>query len=504
MFPFKTSDEKSSTFKVKIMRRAVAYSLLAAMLAAMYACGEKTNTENTDALTDSSDYTAEEKSPLDDDLGEYDFGGETFVIDTRAMTSDSWLTSVMDVELETGDVLLDSIYRRNRKIEQRFNCQIRERNSDDRNNSARNQMLSGDPEFDVFLLTDRSALVFAQDDLVVPFDTIEQINLEKPYWSPSLNKYLSIGGRLYFAYGDYELIPYDYTHMLLFNKKIADDLNLDSPYELVKSGSWTIDAMSEMMKAATRDLDGNTVMDENDCWGYLSQAHPVLPGFWVGAGAESVSKNADDIPEFTLAGDQHFAEIIEKVFKITWDDGTWFKDVTRANYDTTSRDMFANNKGLFHDSTFYNITLLRGMDTDFGVLPYPKWDSSQGSYYSRVEGGDFPMIPKTNQRLEMTGVILEALASESAKSVIPEYYEKVLKGKGARDDESEDMLDIIYNNRVYDLGDTYWCTSLRGGFLMTMFETGKRDLASNIAKKQSSVEKEINKVVDAFMALNNK
>ena len=196
MVTFKTENEKSSTINAEQLKRVTSTALLTAMLLTLSACGGETLPENTDpsSTESSSEATETQKSPLDDDLGEYDFGGETFVIDTRAMTSESWLTSVIDVELETGDVLLDSIYRRNRKIEQRFNCLIREANSDQRNDTARNQILSGDTEFDVFLLTDRNALVFAQDGLVVPFDTIEQINLEKPYWSPSMNKYLSIGG----------------------------------------------------------------------------------------------------------------------------------------------------------------------------------------------------------------------------------------------------------------------------------------------------------------------
>ena len=489
------------------MKRTLTALILTAMLCSAAACGEKTpsgdDTKPSGASGDATDTSAEETAnPLDDDLGEYNFNGETFTIDTRAMNSNSWLTSVIDVQEDSADILLSSIYKRNRKIEQRFNCVIKESNADgDRKVVARKQIQSGDAEFDVFLLTDRNALVFAQEGLVTPIDTIKEINLEKPYWSPKLNKSLSIDNRLYFAYGDFELIPYDYTHMLLFNKKIVDDLNLDSPYELVNSGNWTIDAMSEMMKAATRDLDGNTNMDENDCWGYLNQSKHVLPGFWIGAGVESISKNSDDIPEFKLDSDQRFSDVIEKIFKITQDDSTWFKNNENSNADAKTREMFANNQGLFLDSTFYHITLLRDMDTDFGVLPYPKWDSSQDSYYSRVEGGDFPMIPITNNRLEMTGVLLEALASESAKSVIPEYYEKVLKGKGTRDSESEDMLDIIYNNRVYDLGDTYWCESLRDGIFKTMFEKGDRGLASNVAKVKDKVNKAITTVVDTFKAL---
>ena len=42
----------------------------------------------------------------------------------------------------------------------------------------------------------------------------------------------------------------------------------------------------------------------------------------------------------------------------------------------------------------------------------------------------------------------------------PAYYEKTLKGAYVRDDESIDMLDIIFGNRVYDVGHLYMVGTL--------------------------------------------
>ena len=41
------------------------------------------------------------------------------------------------------------------------------------------------------------------------------------------------------------------------------------------------------------------------------------------------------------------------------------------------------------------------------------------------------------------------------KRVIPAYYDVQLKTKIARDDESSEMLDIIFAGRKYDLGSIY-------------------------------------------------
>jgi hypothetical protein len=42
------------------------------------------------------------------------------------------------------------------------------------------------------------------------------------------------------------------------------------------------------------------------------------------------------------------------------------------------------------------------------------------------------------------------------KTVKPAYYDRTLKGKHARDDESQEMLDIIFSTRNYDVGWIYY------------------------------------------------
>ena len=101
----------------------------------------------------------------------------------------------------------------------------------------------------------------------------------------------------------------------------------------------------------------------------------------------------------------------------------------------------------------------------------------------------------------MTGAVLEALSYESRQTVIPAYYEIALKGKYARDPESVEMLDLIFAGRIYDLGDTYWCTILRDGIFQDMFKKNNRDYASIVAGVKPQIESEIEKTVDAFAAL---
>jgi hypothetical protein len=93
------------------------------------------------------------------------------------------------------------------------------------------------------------------------------------------------------------------------------------------------------------------------------------------------------------------------------------------------------------------------METNFGILPFPKYDEEQETYLSHsYDGHSIFAIPSSLVDTDMSGMIMEALGAESRYSVIPKYYDVVLKGRTTRDDESQEMLDIIRENLFFDFG----------------------------------------------------
>ena len=99
---------------------------------------------------------------------------------------------------------------------------------------------------------------------------------------------------------------------------------------------------------------------------------------------------------------------------------------------------------------------------------------------------------------DMPQFTLEALQSEPAKTVIPVYYETGLKTKYSRDEESSQMVDLIFGNRIYDLGNTYWAMLLRGGIFEDMFQKNDRNLASRLERVEPKINAEIDKVINAI------
>ena len=96
------------------------------------------------------------------------------------------------------------------------------------------------------------------------------------------------------------------------------------------------------------------------------------------------------------------------------------------------------------------------MEEDFGIIPFPKYSAEQEAYYTHVDGhAPLMILPKTLTNPENAGIVLEALAYESNKTVVPAVYEIVLQSKYARDEASQRMLDLILEGRVYTFGYIY-------------------------------------------------
>ena len=111
---------------------------------------------------------------------------------------------------------------------------------------------------------------------------------------------------------------------------------------------------------------------------------------------------------------------------------------------------------MFLDGNIKTLDRMRDMKSDFGIIPWPKFDESDEKYYTNVDAGcNLIGVPVSVSDPDRVSVILEALCAEGGKSVMPQYYEVALQTKYSRDDESVQMLDIIRDGRVFDIGYFY-------------------------------------------------
>lgn len=94
-------------------------------------------------------------------------------------------------------------------------------------------------------------------------------------------------------------------------------------------------------------------------------------------------------------------------------------------------------------------------DINFGILPMPKLDVDQEEYSTSctVYWATFFSIPTSNvEKLDATCYLLEAMGYYGQEMCTYEYYDKTLKLKKMDDPEDERMLDLLFQNRTFDLG----------------------------------------------------
>ena len=94
--------------------------------------------------------------------------------------------------------------------------------------------------------------------------------------------------------------------------------------------------------------------------------------------------------------------------------------------------------------------------------------------------------------LAFSGHITEALAYESKYTLTPAFYDLTLRTKTARDDESEAMLDIIFNNKNYDLG-TFNTSFLVHDIFPKSVSTSGGNMVSLIESRKGAINAAIEK-----------
>lgn len=481
-------------------------------VSALASCGSgDTTTADTTANTASVDTTAPaetETTRLMPDLPEADYGGYNFRVSHWEHPGwESRACHDIYAEAENGETINDAVFARNLVVCEKYNFTISLENVkfDELVTRVRNAVSAGDDAYDLAYLR-----LFEQKNLVaggffVDFNKIPNIDLSKPWWDSGCVDSLTVDGKLYLAASSINISDENATAGILFNKQIAANQDLGDLYQLVRDGKWTMDKMHELYSDVSNDVNGDGKMDGEDLWGFLGGTD-VAACFYIGSGGTVVSRDKDGQLYDSLGSEKNFA-IVEKVQSIMTDTDNFYNHhlgtkELKSTDDNEYRDLFSDGHGLFFWSRMDEVTTLRGMETDFGILPTPKFDESQENYISFVSQHIMGLmsIPNTASDLARTGTILEALAAESYYTLTPAYYDVALKSKASRDDESAEMLDIIFSNRVYDLGEYFNFGSIFDA-INTVCQNESKGMASEYEKKKSSFAKALDKWVEEIEGL---
>jgi ABC-type sugar transport system, periplasmic component len=474
------------------------------------ACGDKNGTVKT-SETDTGTGTgtvsqSETDAPnpyvQDDGLPEADLDGRTFTFLTATDITGGELT-VMDSEL-TGDSLIDTIHYRTQYVEERYNVDITDlrRSYNDTYTVISKAVLAQDNSFNACYGFIPYMFQLATEGSLTEFTQIPYINLEKPWWDQNAKGAFSVANRLYYMVGDANMFYNDYTWVMYFNKQLMTDLAGSDPYELVNNGTWTLDAMYTMGVKAVKDLNSDGEMTPGtDRYGMVTHS-PTREAMIYGGGELMFAKDSDDLPVMTM-DNERFYSLCDKIGKIFTQEN-FMEDLTGTNTGDSIQTNFMNGNALFAGEVLQCARRYRAMETDFGILPYPKFDEAQSNYVSYSLWAVSPVgVPSymSDGDLETAGLIIEALQSASHSSLVSAYFDAALtSSKFLRDEQSDDMLKIIFDTRCYPLA------TMRdfGGvvaIITTNIAKNKSNYTSVVAGYKSKVEKDIEEIVDKIQNL---
>jgi len=488
-----------------LKKKIIAFFAVILAAAIFISCAGGENAQNNNEQNNAQENEPGELSSLPEEidmsvtpeLPDIQFDGYTFRILNTENDSVTWLLTQLEAEEENGDTFNDAVYRRNRIVEERYNIIISETlvtNYGNVNTTARNSIRAGSDDYDIYMLQAGDALNLAQDGSLIDYKSIPHIDLSKRYWDQDMARDLSLGNRLFVFSGDFNFTPYSATIVMFFNKKMHSDMQLPDVYQLVREGAWTFDRFHEMARLAVRDLDGNGVFDQHDQYGFLSLSFLLYPSFIIASGERFLTKDADDMPYLSVGGER-FTSVYHKILDIMHD-GNLLYDANLSGRDHRHQDfMFPGNQALFWTELINWAKILRDMEADFGMIPHPKFNESQDMYHSIVFGPSFMLVPSTTADLSRTGIVLEALCAESRRSAMPAYYDVQLQTKTARDEESGEMLDIIFSNRKYELGQLFFGGQVFDPF-NSMATANNGDIGAYIERNESRIETAIERMID--------
>ena len=485
------------------MKRFLAV-ILATLLLILSACSNAGgNSDETPAASNQGDSVPEvetEPAWIDTVPADVRFDGYTFNIGWSTPDPDSD-ECAPDLDEITGDIVGESVHQRNLLVEDKLDIKITSQRVTDSWTTVltdlKRLVLAGDTNYDAYSIGTWFMFQASINGLLHPLEKVETLDLSNDWWEHDLNEMIALDGQThYMANGMINYLDDYGASCIYFNKVLCTDLGLEHPYEMVRNGEWTIDRFLEYVDLSSADLDGNGIWDEKDRYGLVENSG-LLCRFLPSFGTQVVM--FDETGEPIINQTEIFYDQLDKMTTALLDPN--YKPMLLRDgplgYDRADT-VFPEGRGLFFGEMVRNIRGFReSMEQDFGVLPYPKYSEDQPQYYSsyNTAWGTSYGVPITNLELDRTGWILEVMCYCSMDTVYPATIEKNILTKTVRDEESSDMLRLLFDNKFYELGQ--WGTSVYGN-LLDIATSGKNNFASSMKSITKINAKEFKEVKNYY------
>lgn len=398
------------------------------------------------------------------------------------------------VDLVSNDNLGDAsivkaVKERNALIETNFGVKIKREKKTTPQDDASTAVKSDSITYDAFILPISNQVELACQGGMLDLYQAQYMDIEADWWDDGIVKNMLLNGGAYFATGDLQTTDKEASYCTVFNKRLLTEGNVGitdkTLYSLVKegvgkTGGFTMEYLNGAAKSlANPDTDGKNMVDPSYTgtgnYGLYTQSE-MTTVLMQAAGYTTTKIKESSANGFEYNVDTTFENAVRKVKEVFGDVSkeSWFVNLDTIQnsvsdfWDTWARGSFKSNRATFFMCHVGTINNLRDMQAEYGILPIAKLQDSQTEYGNTVQYYNCKSysVPNRNDRLnEKSSYILEAMAYYSSEgyagtqSLEYAFSTVVLRAKGTRDEDAWEMLDLVFDNRIYDIG---FCSNIAG------------------------------------------
>lgn len=416
------------------MKKALTLILLSALL--LSSCGRTVTDEP--AVTDGTDDGIIFKDA--------DFGGAEFKFLHYGNKGNLYYESYIVPDDAVGEAVSRAVAERNQLVEKRYNVKITAEECGPAID-ADERIKSGQVDFDVIYHRGTTTADLALDGMLQDFMELDGVRLGESYWMPQTSAGLTVADRLFMAPGMISMSTVADSETYFFNKTVLDELELTSPYDHVKNGTWTYDTVYEMVMAAQKDLnDDGEMTDMHDRFGGVSGADML-----VGMCNDSPLVEREDDGTYALIPYTEEMVSIYQKYKPKFDK-VEYAYLTNSPFMDPHKEysLFRADRSLFFAGNLDSSVYFNDLERGYGIVPTPVVNAGD-SYSCKVDAyAPLLSVPAEADDPEMTALLLEYMAYESERLLLPAYYNAILGEKTAENEQKYEMAELIRNSATYE------------------------------------------------------
>ena len=406
------------------------------------------------------------------------------------------------VEKSEGDAMSEAIYARQEKVYNYLGVEIVATSAGRHNTYVdpfRDAVLKRDGSVDCLISHVQTGVAgFVKDMYLRDFNELPGVDLNQDYWNADFMDMLAIDGSYYLGFSNFNIL---YTYVIAFNKDMLDQYagSMEkSLYQMVEDYEWTLDEMLSLAQLVSIDKTGNGKTDD-DVYGLTGQQWVPWTNFFHASNINLVEMNESGKYEIAFMNSVNAEKTNILVKKL--------KDFVNSEYSyldfkSTSDPSVPITSGrtLMQLASTYWLEGYLKYDVDFGVVPYPMFDTNQKNVgYRSLQWGGYLCVPSYVDNETKVGETLEVLSFYSDDVMIT-FYEKMLGKQVADVPEDAKMLDeYIWETVTSDFGQTYGDAADKVLYFLPYVTRDTADGGQEMASYYKSFANNTNKSIEKFV-----